>query len=280
MRGDALPTLKSTSSPSRENLSEILTVFRRKRVKPQSMATAKHKFQDLVFNPTIQALIDFLDELQKLAKDAFGVAAQAVKNNSYAKMPTHLKKSIIQAHLEIGTYEQIVSHLEWELELNGWEAGDEMQINNMTQQASKPNPKKPKTTYHHCKKPDHYRNHSRQLKKKRDQKDTKKIVPVTKIIVIKTAVKQTPTATTSIPSVMAMLTVQATGLTENQELSTHPVRPVAKRTTPQRNFYFGPNAANRPPPRKTTQMEQSQNQQQETQISSIKSVQAAAQALS
>ena len=65
MRGDALQTFKDIDSPNRENLTEILTVFRRKYVKPQSMATAKHKFQQLVFNPANHKLIDFLDELQK-----------------------------------------------------------------------------------------------------------------------------------------------------------------------------------------------------------------------
>ena len=79
------------------------------------MAEAKHKFQQLVSNPANQMLIDFLDELQKLAKDAFGVAAQAIIEQFIcAKMPPHLKKSINQAHLENGTYEQIVTHLEKE----------------------------------------------------------------------------------------------------------------------------------------------------------------------
>ena len=130
MRGDALQTFKNISSPNRENLTEILTVFRRKYVKPQSMATAKHKFQQLVFNPANQKLIDFLDELQKLAKDAFGVDAQAIiEQFIYAKMPPHLKKSINQAHLENGTCEQIVTHLERELELNSLEYPDETQMN-------------------------------------------------------------------------------------------------------------------------------------------------------
>ena len=115
MRGDALQTFKNITTPNRENLGEILTVFRRKNVKPQSMATAKHKFQRLVFNPANQKLIEFLDELQKLAKDAFGVAAQPIMEQFiYAKMPPHLKKSIDQTHLENGMYEQIVSHLERE----------------------------------------------------------------------------------------------------------------------------------------------------------------------
>ena len=92
MRGDALQTFKNIGSPNRENLTEILTVFRRKYVKPQSMATAKHKFQQLIFNTANQKLIDILDELQKLAKDAFGVAAQAIKQsltNSYMPKCLH-----------------------------------------------------------------------------------------------------------------------------------------------------------------------------------------------
>ena len=106
MRGDALQTFRNITSPNRdrENFGEVLTLFRRKYVKPQSMATAKHKFQRLFLNPANQNLIDFLDELQKLAKDAFGVAAQAIiKQFNYAKRPPHLKKSINQAHLENGT---------------------------------------------------------------------------------------------------------------------------------------------------------------------------------
>ena len=123
MRGDALQIFKNITSPNREKLEEVLTLFRKNYVKPQSMAKAKHEFQRLVFNPANQKLIDFLDELQKLAKDAFGVAAQAIiEQFIYAKMPPHLKKSINQAHLENGTYEQIVSHPERELEQNGLEA--------------------------------------------------------------------------------------------------------------------------------------------------------------
>ena len=93
MRGDALQTFKNINGPTRENLEEILAVFRTKYVKPQSMATAKHKFQKLVFNPANQKLVDFPDELQKLAKDAFGIAAHAIiEQFIHAKTPPHLKK--------------------------------------------------------------------------------------------------------------------------------------------------------------------------------------------
>ena len=50
-RGDALQTFKNITGLNRGSLGELLTVFRTKNVKPQSMATAKHNFQPLVFNP-------------------------------------------------------------------------------------------------------------------------------------------------------------------------------------------------------------------------------------
>ena len=51
MGGDALQTFKNITGPNREILGEILTASRRKYVKPQSLATAKHRIQRLVSNP-------------------------------------------------------------------------------------------------------------------------------------------------------------------------------------------------------------------------------------
>ena len=170
MRGDALQTFKNINGPTRENLGEILAVFRRKYVKPQSLATGKHKFQQLLFNPANQKSVDFLDELQRLAKDAFRIAAHAIiEHFTYAKTPPHLKKSINQAHLENGTYELIVTHLERELELNGLEATDELPINNVNQQPTNNNADRPKPTCRHSKKQGHYRNQCGLLKKQREQ---------------------------------------------------------------------------------------------------------------
>ena len=74
-----------------------------------------------------------MDELQKLAKDASGVVAQPIiEQFLYAKMPPHLNKSLNQAHLENGTYEQLVTHFERELELNSLEYPDETQMNTVT----------------------------------------------------------------------------------------------------------------------------------------------------
>ena len=152
MRGDALRIFKNINDRTRENLGEMLAVFRWEYVKPQSMATAKNKFQKPAFNPANHKLVDFLDELQNLAKDAFVIAAQAiVEPFIYAKMPPHRKKSINQALLENCTYEQIVRHLERELELNGLEAPDEIQINTVTHNTANANADRLKPTCHHRK---------------------------------------------------------------------------------------------------------------------------------
>ena len=84
-------------------------------------------------------------------------------------MEPHLKKSINEAHLENGTYEQIVTHLEREVELNGLGAPDDLQINTVSQQPTKNIADRPKPTCHQCKKPGHYRNQCRLLKKQREQ---------------------------------------------------------------------------------------------------------------
>ena len=101
-----------------------------------------------------------------MAKDAFGTAAHAIiEQFIYAKMPPHLKKLINQANLENGTYKQIVTHLEKELELIGLEALDELQINTVSHNTANLNADRTKPTCHYCKKPGHYRNQCRLLKK-------------------------------------------------------------------------------------------------------------------
>ena len=85
-------------------------MFCKNYVKPQSMVTAKHNFQRLLFNPVNQNLNIFSDKFQKRPKDAFGDAAQAVNEQLInAKMPPHLIKL---THLEFDTYDHIVSDLE------------------------------------------------------------------------------------------------------------------------------------------------------------------------
>ena len=142
-------------------------------------------------------------------------------------MPPHLKKSKNQAHLENGTYEQIVTHLERELQLNGLEASDELQINTVSQQLTNTNADRPKQTCHHFKKPGHYKSQCRLLKKQREQTEKFEIIPETKTV---TPIPLTRTPTSTIKTAIETVTEPR----ESRKLFTHPVKHVGKQITPQR----------------------------------------------
>ena len=274
MRGDALQTFRNNNGPTREILGKILAVCRKKYVKPQSMSTAKHKFQKLVFNPANQKLVDFLDELEKLAKDAFGIAAHAIiEQFIYAKLPPHLKKSINQAHLENGTYEQIVTHLERESELNGLEAPDELQIKTVSHNTANAISDRTKPTGNYSKIPGHYRNQCRLLKKLREQTENNQNNPGNKNSDVNTSNSNG----------------NVNNLNNNNRNSNRaerkpetvypPCETCGKTNHSTENCYHGANAANRPPPRQRRPEKQIQVQERANQNDSNEITQAAAQNL-
>ena len=76
LRKNALQTFRNISSSNRQTLEDVLVKFRRKYVKPESQATAKHKWHHLVFDPNTMKLPDFLEELNQGAEKAFEDHAQ------------------------------------------------------------------------------------------------------------------------------------------------------------------------------------------------------------
>ena len=133
LRKDALQTFRNVRASNMKTLDDVLIVFRRNYVKQESQATAKHKWHKLTFDPNTKSLPDFLEELNECAEKAFGDNAQhMIDSLLYAKLPPNLKRSFNLAYLENGTYEQIVAHLEKELELSGLENDGELTIPTMT----------------------------------------------------------------------------------------------------------------------------------------------------
>ena len=118
LQKNALQTFRNISTANRQTLEEVLIIFRRKYVKPESQATAKHKRHPLVFDPNTTKLPDFLQELNQGSEKAFGDNAQKMIDSLlYAKLPPKLKRSVNMARLENGSYDESVAHLERELEL-------------------------------------------------------------------------------------------------------------------------------------------------------------------
>ena len=144
LRKEALQTFRNISASNKKTLDDVLIVFRRKYVKPESQGTAKHKWHKLTFDLNTKSLSNFLEELNECAERAFGDNAQhMIDSLLYAKLPPHLKGSLNLAFLENGTYDQIVADLEREIELSGLENDGELTIRAKT--AVPPNDSQQKT---------------------------------------------------------------------------------------------------------------------------------------
>ena len=129
LRGDALQAFRNNKDSKKDSLDEIMTIFKRRFGDYLSMAKARCEWDALRFDPSTEKLHEFLDVLQKTAKEAFGSEAQQFIDKAiYAKMPDHVKKILNRAYLEDKPYNDIVLHLEREMRLNGLGAPDEVTL--------------------------------------------------------------------------------------------------------------------------------------------------------
>ena len=179
LRKGALQTFRNINSINRQTLEDVLVILRRKYVKPESQATAKHKWHRLTFDPSTMKLPDFLEELNQGAEKAFGENAKSMIDSLlYAKLPPKLKRSVNMARLENGTYEEIVAHLERELEVNALEESDDLPMATMASASTSHNNllsngintnKDAQCSY--CKATGHYYKNCPKLKKKKKMED-------------------------------------------------------------------------------------------------------------
>ena len=150
-----------------------------------------------------------------------------------------------------------------------------MPINTVTQQAPQQNSNKPKPTCHHCKKPGHYQNQCRQLKREKDQTRNN----------TNSANNNNGSAQTNSNPNNNKVANKTKGSNIINQRDRRSRRAFLPRETCGRNnhstekCYLGANAANRPPPRNRRREGQNQTQQNDAQNNSDRNVQAAAQAL-
>ena len=97
LRGNALQAYCNLDDAKKDNLEEVITAFKRRFGDFQSSAKARCEWDSLHFDPTKQKLHEFLDTLQKTAKEAFGSEAQKFIDKAiYAKMPATSKRFLTE----------------------------------------------------------------------------------------------------------------------------------------------------------------------------------------
>ena len=83
----------------------------------------------MIFDLNTMKMPGFRKELKTGAEKAFGEHVQVrIDRLLDAKLPPKLKRSVIMVRLEDATYEEIVTHLKRELELNELVEGDDISV--------------------------------------------------------------------------------------------------------------------------------------------------------
>ena len=91
LQGNALRAYCNLEGAEKDNLEEVITAFKRRFGDFQSSPKARCVWDALYFDPTKQKLHEFLDTLQKTAKEAFSPEEQKfIDKVIYAKMPDHV----------------------------------------------------------------------------------------------------------------------------------------------------------------------------------------------
>ena len=175
--------------------------------------------------------------------------------------------------MENVTYEQIVTHLETELELNGLEAPDELQITTVSHNSANAKADRHKPTCHHCKKPGLYRNQCHLLKKQRERTEDAQNNPGNK----------NSDANTSNPNSNVNNHNNHNKNNNNAERKPkvvyRPCETCGKTNHSTEKCYYGAHAANRPPLWHRRPEKQIQVQERASQNDSNETTQAAAQNL-
>ena len=103
LRGDALQAFCIIEDSKKDSLDEVKTIFKRRFGDYLSMAKARCECDALNFDHSTQKLHEFLDVLQKTAKEAFGAEAQQFirqRNKQYMRKCPTTSKILNRAYLE------------------------------------------------------------------------------------------------------------------------------------------------------------------------------------
>ena len=137
LRKERLQKFRNTNFSTRRTLENVIIIFQRKYVRPQSQATTKHKWPKFTFDPNTKSLSVFIKELNHCDEQVFESLAQLMTEFRICKV-TSTPQTVTKLSLfEISIHDQVIAHLDRELELSGLETDAKLPISTMAPTTTK-----------------------------------------------------------------------------------------------------------------------------------------------
>ena len=112
LRDDAIEYWQSIQITPLTTLKDVLDLFRKEFAKEDLKEVARYKWDQARYDPTTETFSDFLKNLKKIAKQAFGEEAdKIIKMFLFGKLPVEIQQVLTMANKEESSPEEIKTYL-------------------------------------------------------------------------------------------------------------------------------------------------------------------------
>ena len=110
LRDEAIDFWQTITISSTTTLQDVLQLFRKEFAKEDMREVARYKWNEAKYDPTTQTFGDFLKDLEKIAKQAYGDEAD-IKMFLFGKLPVEIQQELTMANKEDSSPEEIKTYL-------------------------------------------------------------------------------------------------------------------------------------------------------------------------
>ena len=112
LRDEAIDFWQTITINPTTTLQDVLQLFRKEFAKEDMREVARYKWNEARYDPTTQTFGDFLKDLKKIAKQAYGDEAdKCIKMFLFGKLPVEIQQELTMANKEDSSPEEIKTYL-------------------------------------------------------------------------------------------------------------------------------------------------------------------------
>ena len=113
LREDAIEFWQTVQVTSTTTLSDVLAIFRKEFAQEDMKEVARYKWNEAKYDPTTETFSEFLKNLKKTAKQAFGHSAdQCIQMFLFGKLPVEIQQELTMANKEDASPDEIKTYLQ------------------------------------------------------------------------------------------------------------------------------------------------------------------------